>query len=69
MSLVCQWACTAPSLASWPEHNQESEAVVNEELDAGRVTLPVYGASTVEGLDATSRVALLLTALAGRCEQ
>jgi hypothetical protein len=69
MSLVCQWACTAPSLASWHEHNQGSEAVVSEELDAGRVPLPGYGVSTVEGLDATSRGALLLTALAGRCEQ
>jgi signal transduction histidine kinase len=42
---------------------------VNDVVDAGRGTLPGYGVSTVEGLDATSRVALLLTALAGRCEQ
>jgi DNA-binding CsgD family transcriptional regulator len=41
---------------------------VSEVLEAGR-TSAGYGLSAIEGLDATSRVALLLTALAGRCQQ
>src|ERR1044072_8001225 len=70
MSLDCQLEYTAPSLASGHDRtNDDREAVVSDVVVAAGRSSAGHELSAIERLDATGRVALLLTALAGRCDQ
>jgi DNA-binding CsgD family transcriptional regulator len=58
---------TFPSVVAW--RHKEGEAVVNEVLEATARASVGCELSAMDAVDASSRAALLLTALAGRCEQ
>src|SRR3954449_13353103 len=48
---------------------QRGDMVGNDAIGPGTAAATGYGAPTFEGLNVAGRAALLLTALAGRCEQ